>query len=322
MLAILAGGPSTALGREPPFSFPADEGRHSGAATELWTVHAFVEGKDGKSYSLAGVLFDGRWFVLSGQLASVALTDDGAGRLVIGTNLFPPLFADVEHTEGRLHERFGRSFYRRVLGRGVELSLRTHEVSIGLRVPVENRISPLCGTGVARWGSRTVFGYGIVGAHAAGAIELDRRTIPVRGLARLDHFWSDGMEDDHDYFTASLDDGRELTVLNVHGEEGQGGLPGSCATLADNGTTIPLEGLRLQRRRSWTSPRSGVRYPVAIAIDSASPRLSITLTATADDQEASVLGVDAYHGRCAATGQVDGKAVSGACFLMLAGYPD
>jgi lipocalin-like protein len=300
----------------PELAFPKDEGPHPQSGIEMWSLHGYFEGKDGARYSIAGLLFEGRWLVISGQVVTVVLAVDGKAGVLSGQQIFLPLSQVVEHTPGG--ERFGKSYYRRSERSLVDVGMRTSELSFGLRARGGSAPLPLCGTGESRWGEHRMGGYAITRSAALGRLEHRGKSTPVRGIVRLDHLWGDHISKGYDLMAISLDDGRELTVLSVHPDAVNGKTDGTCAVMIDvDGENRVLENSSVKTVRSWISSRTGARYPVEMRLESTSPPAQVHLRASSDDQEVEIGGIAAYHGTCKVDGSLDGRAVSGKCFFIL-----
>lgn len=299
-----------------PVQLSRDEGVHQAAPIELWSAHGFVEGPDGTRYAVAGMLVGARWMGVSMNLAMGVVQSDARPQHLVGTEFFNPLGGSIEHSASALNERFGKSYVVRKSPELVEVGIRTPALSVGLRAKGGSAFAPLCGTGEARWADGAIAGYSVIGASASGRLEAEGTATPLRGKLRFDHLWAERRSNDYDLLTASLEDGRELTVVRVHPDKG----PGSCAAITDAaGSTRALSDLTVSPKRSWTSPRTETHYPVQIAVQSSSPLIDVQFRTAADDQEIQVGGFSFYHGACAIQGSIDGKPVAGKCFLVLFG---
>jgi predicted secreted hydrolase len=320
LVLVLLLEPTSARGEEliQAFAFPADEGMHAQSSTEMWAAHGFVEGKNGERYAIAAMLFDGRWQMISGQLASIVVVIAGKPDVYSGEHIFLPLVGDVQHTTGMLAERFGRSYFRRSSANVVDVAVWTDGPSMGLRARGGTTPALLCGTGESRFGDRRLQGYGITRSSAVGRLELNGKSTPIRGRVRLDHLWGDRISAGYDLIAASFDDGRELTILSVHGAAGSEKLDGSCAALTGaDGENRVLRDLNVRAVRTWLSTQTGARYPVELDVQSTLPASRLVLRASNDDQEVRIGGIAAYHGTCTLAGSFEGHAISGRGFFIL-----
>ncbi len=134
----------------------------------------------------------------------------------------------------------------------------------------------------------------------------------VEGTAFAKHQWGRMYSPDVDGFqwiSADLPDGRGLVVAWLEGG-GVLGLPSSRAWLsAPDGTLDELDPttLKLTPTRTWRSPRSGARWPVAWTVES--DRLHLTIEAEQDAQELWVFPAAMWAGGARVRGTVDDEAV-------------
>ena len=122
----------------------------------------------------------------------------------------------------------------------------------------------------------------------AGTIERDGRREEVTGTAWLDHEWSSQyMAADAvgwDWTGISLDGGGALMAFVMRGKDGSTRWAGGTLMAPDR--TVRTFGpgeVSFTPQRSWTSPRTGVAYPVAIRITVGDRRFD--LVPLMDDQE-------------------------------------
>ncbi|MCO5105866.1 MAG: carotenoid 1,2-hydratase [Burkholderiaceae bacterium] len=123
---------------------------------------------------------------------------------------------------------------------------------------------------------------------ASGEVRVDGARVRVEGLAWIDHEWSSEILDEHaegwDWVGLNFDDGSALAAFRIRRRDG--GLAWSYARWfepggAPRGARDPA--VRFVPSRSWTSPRTGARYPVAMRIEAGSRVLD--LEPLFDDQE-------------------------------------
>ena len=98
-----------------------------------------------------------------------------------------------------------------------------------------------------------------------GRLRLDERDLQVSGRAWMDHQWGDFVTivaAGWDWFSVQLDDGRDLMVTLIRGE--QGALTEAYGTLVDvdgRARHLAADDFELDATGSWTSPASGATYP-------------------------------------------------------------
>jgi predicted secreted hydrolase len=101
-----------------------------------------------------------------------------------------------------------------------------------------------------------------------GTVTLAGKQQPVTGMAWLDHEWSSELLPDGaqgwDWVGLNFDDGSALMAFRMRAAEG--GVIWSAATIttASGVVTMPARGeFAFEPQRTWTSPRTAIRYPVA-----------------------------------------------------------
>ncbi|RPH64331.1 MAG: carotenoid 1,2-hydratase, partial [Burkholderiales bacterium] len=130
----------------------------------------------------------------------------------------------------------------------------------------------------------------------SGSVGIEGRGVRVDGVAWLDHEWSteilDPAADGWDWVGLNLDDGTALMAFRIRRRDG-GGLWSHARWIDATGTAATDPALadavpRFTTARSWTSPRTGARYPVAMTL-AVGPR-TLTLEPLFDDQELDARG--------------------------------
>lgn len=147
---------------------------------------------------------------------------------------------------------------------------------------------------------------------------------PVSGNAWLDHEWSSSyLSPDAagwDWIGINLDDGSALMAFRMR-KKGQASPLWFAATLRDSAGHIRHFGtgaVQFSELRSWQSPRTGTRYPVAFRVHVGN--LEIVLEPLLDDQESDTrrtTGAVYWEGavRASSNGRVIGRG-----YLELTGY--
>ncbi len=159
----------------------------------------------------------------------------------------------------------------------------------------------------------------------SGRIRAGGAEREVTGVAWLDHEWSSELlapeASGWDWLGANLDDGTALMAFRMRGKDGS--VLWSQATLRSKGGTVETyagDALRFTARRTWTSPRTGIAYPVSMTVRVGSREW--TLEPLMDDQELdarSSTGTLYWEGAVRITAQ---GAAGGRGYLELTGYAE
>jgi predicted secreted hydrolase len=122
----------------------------------------------------------------------------------------------------------------------------------------------------------------------SGAVTVGGATSKVTGTAWLDHEWSSGLMAREavgwDWVGLNRDDGGALMAFRMRDRRG-GALwaGGTYRTAGGDARAFAPADVRFRARRSWRSPRTGIEYPVAMALEVGEK--SYELQPLLDDQE-------------------------------------
>jgi predicted secreted hydrolase len=159
---------------------------------------------------------------------------------------------------------------------------------------------------------------------ASGELWIDATRHQVSGKAWYDHEWTSGvLADDQvgwDWFSLRLSDGSALMLFNIRRADG--------SLASRRGTLIEADGsvralaecdVDVRPNGDWTSPHSGVRWPLRWTLSSKSLDLQLDIVPVRDDQEFDG-AVRYWEGAIDASGQRNGKSVRAEGYLELTGY--
>lgn len=157
--------------------------------------------------------------------------------------------------------------------------------------------------------------------------ELADAPVPLQGSSWLDREWStSALAPDQvgwDWFSLQLDDQRELMLYQLRRRDGTVD-PVSSGTLVDaTGRTTPLRSsdFRIVPLDTWTSPKTGVRYPSRWRLQVPAQQLDLTVTPRQADQELR-LDFTYWEGAVSVQGKAGAQALNGQGYVELTGYGD
>jgi predicted secreted hydrolase len=316
-------------------SFPQDHGAHPDFRTEWWYLTARVRDATGAPLGVQVTFFRHRPGLQEGSLsrfaptqllfAHAAIADPRRGRLLHDQRAARAGFglaeAAVGNTEVRIEDwslvlENGR-YRARLAGRtlGLELSFDADEAPL-----LQGR------AGLSRKGPRerqASFYYSRPRLRVRGTLSLEGRRAPVEGLAWLDHEWSSEILDASavgwDWTGLRLSDGGALTAFQVRDAGGSAIWAGGSLRDRRGGLRVLGPGeVSFTPLRQWRSPRTGIAWPVAVAVQT--PAGVLSLTPLMDDQELdSRASVGTVYWEGAVDAQADGRTV-GEGYLELTGY--
>jgi predicted secreted hydrolase len=256
--------------------FPQDEGAHPEFRTEWWYITGWLDWPAGFQITFFRVRNEADEANPSafnpGQIlfAHAALSDPARGRLVHEERAAREGFSLAGAQSGRTGvwiddwrlEQAGERYVARVPGREIDLALEFEAKSLVLQGE----------RGFSRKGRRAEeasYYYSRPHLEVAGTVNGRQ----ARGTAWLDHEWSSAYLAPEavgwDWCGINLLDGRSLMAFRMRAKQG--------------GVHYAPPGVSFDVLRTWTSPRTGVAYPVSMRVTK--DGLSLKLEPLMDDQE-------------------------------------
>jgi predicted secreted hydrolase len=324
-----------------PFAFPDDHGPHPRFRTEWWYYTGNLLAATGRHLGFQLTFFrmalaveparrESAWAASEVYLAHFAVTDTHSGRFrawsrtaraalgLAGATARPfRVWIDGWSAEGD----GGQAFPMR-------LRAAEPEASIDLVLRAGKPIVLQGERGLSRKGpepGNASFYYSLTRMPARGTVRIGAETLAVEGLAWMDREWSTSALGPDlvgwDWFALQLDDGRDLMLYRLRRRDGSAD-PWSGGTLVDGaGGARPLtrDDVQVDALGTWTSPRSGVRYPSGWRIAVPAASLAIEIAPRLRDQELSV-GMRYWEGAVAVRGTAAGQPVAGHGYVELVGY--
>jgi len=328
------------------FAFPADHGPHPDFRNEWWYYTGNLATPAGRRFGFQLTVFrnaltphpparGSEWAASQVYLAHFALTDVEGGRFRsferlergalglagaqavpfrawVGTwsAAGPPLpRASITSTPMRLTAAAGDAAIDLTLERGKPPVLQGDR-------------------GLSRKGAepgQASYYYSLPRMPACGIVRVEGRAHPVAGLAWMDREWSTSSlgrgQVGWDWLALQLTDGREVMLYRLRRRDGSAD-PASQGTLvARDGTSRPLawSDVRLSPSGTWTSPRSGARYPARWRLAIPAERLDLEIRPYLADQELDT-SFRYWEGAVAIAGTAAGAPVGGSGYVELTGY--
>jgi len=180
--------------------------------------------------------------------------------------------------------------------------------------------------GVSRKGPATAaasYYYSLPHLRVGGSVKREGRADQVNGEAWFDHEWSSEYLDAEavgwDWIGLNLDDGAALMAFRIRGAQGGQHWAGGTFRAGD-GTVQILQpsDIEFQPGRRWTSPRTGIAYPVQWRVRAGGRQFE--LEPLLDDQENDArLSTGTIYWEGAVRALEGGRAV-GRGYLELTGY--
>ncbi|HSG65040.1 MAG TPA: lipocalin family protein, partial [Gammaproteobacteria bacterium] len=167
--------------------------------------------------------------------------------------------------------------------------------------------------------------YSLPRLEASGELRLRESHHAVSGHVWMDREWSSNALGDDlagwDWLSLSLTDGRDLVVYRLRTHDG-GSSPfsgGSLATADGRVRALASDDIVFVAREHWTSPATGVRYPIAWDVQLPGERVELEVRALIPNQEMN-LSVRYWEGAVVAAGSSGDRRIEGRGYLELTGY--
>jgi predicted secreted hydrolase len=280
--------------------FPADYGSHPGFRTEWWYVTGWLETHGGETLGFQITFFRTRPAIDEANpsafaprqilIAHCALSDPRRGRLWqdqsirrAGFGLVQAAIGDTDITIDRWTlKRQSGAYHAMIDADGFALHLNLTPI----QAPLLNGDA-----GFSRKGSApqaASYYYSVPHLRVDGSIERDGAQASATGEAWLDHEWSSEYLESGavgwDWLGVNLTDGSALMAFRIRGANGEPRWAGATLRAPDGTTEIlgPAD-VRFAPLRTWSSARTGVRYPVEWLISVGGRNFH--LTPLMDDQE-------------------------------------
>jgi len=331
--ALASDYPAVVPGR--PLRFPEDYGAHPDYRVEWWYITGWVAGADEAPVGIQITFFRDRPRLAEDNpsrfaprqllFAHAALADPRLGKLRYDQRAVREGFGLAAATPGTTDvwiddwslKLVDRTYVARIAARDFRF-----EISFAQTQPVmaegDNGFSRK-----DRNSASASYYYSEPQLAVSGTVEAEGRSASVRGVAWLDHEWSsEPMASEAagwDWVGLNLDDGGALMAFRMRARSGGTLWAGGSVRSADGEPRSFEAGeIAFEARRKWRSPRTGIEYPVAMAVRAGA--WQFVLEPLMDDQELDALattGTVYWEGavRALAAGRVLGRG-----YLELTGY--
>lgn len=324
------------------FVFPEDHGPHEAFRTEWWYFTGNLDDDAGEELGFQLTIFrhalapvapdrDSRWASRDVWFAHFAVGDGARGRFTAAER-FERGAQGLAGARARPFAAWVGDWRAESVDENDAFPMRlvadTDEAAIDLVVDLGKPIVLQGDDGLSRKGAEpgnASYYYSATRLEAQGSVTVEGATRSVAGSAWLDREWSTSAlsegQTGWDWFAIQLDDGRELMLYRLRRADGTLD-PHNSGTLIDaDGTVRRLspEDVRYEPGRRWTSPRSGISYPVEWVLRVVPLDLELETIPLIDGSELE-LSVRYWEGAIRVRGREGSKPVSGRGFLEMTGY--
>jgi predicted secreted hydrolase len=318
-----------------PLSFPEDLGSHPQFRTEWWYVTGWLDSEGGESLGFQITFFRTKPDIDANNpssftpsqiiVAHCALSDPKHGTLWQDQKIRRAALGLAGAAQGDTHVWVDRWSLQHQAQTYIA-KIAAEDFSFDL-VLSETQAMLINGEGgVSRKGPQpqaASYYYSLPHMRVAGAVSRKGRLSRVGGEAWFDHEWSSEYLDPQaagwDWIGINLQDGGALMAFQIRGLDGKPRWAGgTIRTGAGVSQILKPEDVEFRAERRWTSPRTGIIYPVAWTVRVDGRELS--LTPLFDDQENDTrLSTGAIYWE-GAVRALDKTAQVGRGYLELTGY--
>jgi predicted secreted hydrolase len=318
-----------------PLRFPEDLGSHPQFRTEWWYVTGWLLTERGESLGFQITFFRTKPNIDANNpsgfaprqimVAHCALSDPQRGTLWQDQKIRRAALGLAGAAEGSTHvwidrwslEREAQTYLAKVAAEDFSFDLALTETQPAL-INGED--------GVSRKGPQpqaASYYYSLPHMQVAGTVSRKGSATQVTGEAWFDHEWSSEYLDTEaagwDWIGINLQDGGALMAFQIRGLDGKAHWAGgTIRTGAGLPQILNPEEVEFRAGRRWTSPRTGIAYPVEWTVRAGGHE--ITLKALLDDQENDTrLSTGAIYWE-GAVRAFDTKGQVGRGYLELTGY--
>lgn len=318
-----------------PLRFPEDLGSHPRFRTEWWYVTGWLETAAGESLGFQITFFRTKPDIDAGNpsdftprqimVAHCALSDPKRGRLWQDQRIRRAAFGLAGAAPGDTDVWIDRWSLKRTAQTYIA-RIAAEDFSFDLALSETQAVLINGADGVSRKGPQpqaASYYYSLPHMRVAGNISRQGRPSRVTGEAWFDHEWSseylDAEASGWDWIGINLQDGGAVMAFQIRGSDGKprwaGGTIRSGAGVSQ---ILKPEDVEFRARRRWTSPRTGIVYPVEWTVRADGRELR--LMPLFDDQENDTrLSTGAIYWEGAVRAFEDNSEV-GRGYLELTGY--
>lgn len=325
------------------FEFPRDHGPHPEFQTEWWYFTGHLATESGRRFGFELTFFrralrydepaeNSAWAARDLYLAHFALTDE-AGRRFAAEERFERAALELAGARTSPWAVWAGPWRAESVGADfLPLTLRAETASMRLELELAESTRLVAHgadgeIGLSRKGARdgnASYYYSLLRIPARGSLAIEGEAHAVAGVAWLDREWSTSALEPGlvgwDWFALSFDDGRDVMLYRLRGEDG-------AASPFSAGTVVAADGSRrsLTARdfdvtplARWTSPHTGADYPARWRVRIPTVDVDVEVRPWLADQELA-LAFPYWEGACDVLAGEAERAV-GRAYVELVGY--
>jgi predicted secreted hydrolase len=307
-------------------NLPEDEGAH-GTPIEWWYFNGHLADDSGGRYSYHFVAFQThRPGGAAAQLLQLSWADHDRSLHFTSENAtLPDLSGPAAAGSFDVRASGWRMFGD---GRDYLLAFAAGGYSLDLSAVSAKPAALHQGTGLVDLGpAGETFYYSRTRLNVAGALTLEGQLRPVTGIAWMDHQWGEfsSRRVGWDWVSLQFDDQSELMAVLVWDSEDRQPFASYGTFVAPDGAAqaVDSNNIALTATGAWTSPATGVAYPMGWELSIPSLGLELTLAPAQNDAEfagSRFVPAPYWEGAVSIVGVKEGAAITGRGVVELVGY--
>ncbi len=168
--------------------------------------------------------------------------------------------------------------------------------------------------------SDTTYYYSIPHLELEGSIRVNKKWIPVKGTAWMDHQWTNPefSKDSWSWFSIQLSDKTDIVCFKHSTRKGEA--TDYAHISRPDGTQKQTNTVILTPTEQWTSRTTKTKYPLSWKVDLPDEHISLSIIPRVKNQEMLFGGMHYWEGPTSIIGRVGKKKVTGLGFAELVGY--
>jgi len=326
------------------WTFPRDHGNHPEFRTEWWYFTGNLIDARGNRYGYQLTFFRhgirqaapapaNPWSLRDVYPAHFAITDVTAAKFFYADRISRsgPGLAGAEREKMNV---WNLNWFARMEDGRIRIIARHGQAELDLQLRPKKPPVLHDRNGLSRKGPRpgqASYYYSLTDLETRGLLKTagTGETVPVSGTSWFDHeFGSNTMAKDQvgwDWFSLHFSDGRDLMIYFLRRMDGSLEKESSGTLVEPDGTFrhLELSEIRIKIKGSWSSAKTGGRYPNRWQIDVPTANLSFSLAPLLQDQELTTsgsTGVNYYEGAVDGRGVSKEKSVTCEGYIEMTGY--
>ncbi len=325
------------------FSFPRDHGNHPRYKLEWWYWTGHLTSEQGRRFGFELTFFrlgvrrdresSSNWALGDLYPTHFALTDVETGRFLHYQKLSRTSPGVAGSRAGTLTV-WNQQWRAQLAEDDILLEAGSREAAIDLTLAPLKAPVIHGRQGVSQKGDlpgQASHYYSLTRLQARGSVRLHDEVFKVQGQAWMDHeFGSSQLSSEQigwDWFSLQLDNQFEIMLYQLRRKDGSRDRNSTGTAVFPDGKAVHLNLVQFQVKstRDWTSPDTGIRYPVEWTVEIPGFDSRLRVLPLLDGQELdtrSSTGIVYWEGAVEIKGRWQGKEVTGVGYVELTGYGD